>query len=269
MKNLSITIIIIMLINALIIFSCKKDDSGSNDPVYITVKDKQGNSYKAITVGTQTWMIEPLRVTCLNDGTLLDVEEPYDATDMETPAYDPPNPYLSDELKLSEGVLYNYAAIKTGKLAPEGWHVPTDEDWNTLIENLGGADIAGGKMKSTSTKWRSPNTGATNESKMDFIPNRCNVVTSEHSGSSYASHVMCAWLSAPYVSFDSVKYYYLWYNNSKLSKKTVYGKSRFKVICVKGDPDPKMVYYKVDNNGLTSDINNFVSQSNIDKIIPK
>jgi uncharacterized protein (TIGR02145 family) len=68
------------------------------------------------------------------------------------------------------GALYNWFAIKTGELAPTGWHVPTDDEWEILIDHLGGAFNAGGKMKSTGTIevgdgiWHAPNTGATNES---------------------------------------------------------------------------------------------------------
>ena len=75
------------------------------------------------------------------------------------------------------GYLYNWYAAKgiytTGNIAstdtlnicPEGWHVPTNEDWITLTTELGGESVAGGKMKSIGTAyWNSPNTGATNES---------------------------------------------------------------------------------------------------------
>jgi uncharacterized protein (TIGR02145 family) len=61
------------------------------------------------------------------------------------------------------GRIYNYYAL-TG-IAPEGWHVPTATEWNTLATELGGASVAGGKLKEAGTEnWNSPNTGATNES---------------------------------------------------------------------------------------------------------
>ena len=56
-------------------------------------------------------------------------------------------------------------------LAPTGWHIPTDEEWTTLTNYLGGEDVAGGKMKSTGTAyWNSPNTDATNESGFSVLP---------------------------------------------------------------------------------------------------
>lgn len=64
------------------------------------------------------------------------------------------------------GYLYNWwAATDSRNIAPEGWHVPTPDDFYTLQQYLGGYDIAGGKLKETGLEyWDSPNTGATNES---------------------------------------------------------------------------------------------------------
>jgi len=68
--------------------------------------------------------------------------------------------------------LYNWYAVDDTKgLAPEGWHVPTDDEWQTLIDHLGGSSVAGDKMKETGTShWNSPNTGATNESGFTALP---------------------------------------------------------------------------------------------------
>lgn len=69
------------------------------------------------------------------------------------------------------GLLYNWYAVNTGKLAPTGWHVPTDAEWTTLSTYLGGEEVAGGKMKTTGTcNWIAPNEGATNESGFSGLP---------------------------------------------------------------------------------------------------
>ena len=61
------------------------------------------------------------------------------------------------------GRLYNWYAVNTGKLCPEGWHVPTYTEWSTLIKYLGDTLVAGGKMKEAGTiHWISPKAGATN-----------------------------------------------------------------------------------------------------------
>jgi uncharacterized protein (TIGR02145 family) len=67
------------------------------------------------------------------------------------------------------GVIYNWPAALTA--CPEGWHLPSDDEWTTLTSYLGGADIVGGKMKEAgTTHWEDPNTGATNESGFTALP---------------------------------------------------------------------------------------------------
>ena len=65
------------------------------------------------------------------------------------------------------GLLYNWYAVSQANFAPAGWHVPTQAEFNTVATYLGGASVAGGKMKSTRTGlnpgWNSPNTGADGE----------------------------------------------------------------------------------------------------------
>ncbi len=78
----------------------------------------------------------------------------------------------NDEYAITHGYLYNwYAAVDSRNIAPEGWHIPTDAEWQTLVDYLGGGNVAGGKMKETGTEhWSSPNTGATNESGFSALP---------------------------------------------------------------------------------------------------
>jgi uncharacterized protein (TIGR02145 family) len=69
------------------------------------------------------------------------------------------------------GRLYNFHAVGTGKLAPEGWHVPSDEEWSTLISFLGDNNLAGGKLIETGViHWSDPNNSANNESGFTALP---------------------------------------------------------------------------------------------------
>jgi uncharacterized protein (TIGR02145 family) len=133
--------------------------------------DIDGNTYKTVVIGTQTWMAENLKTTKYNDGTAIPlVTDKTEWNNLTTPGY---CWYNNDEAtnKATYGALYNWYTVNTGKLCPTGWHVPTQAEWTTLTDYLGGEGIAGGKLKETgSTHWDSPNTGATNETGFTALP---------------------------------------------------------------------------------------------------
>jgi uncharacterized protein (TIGR02145 family) len=145
--------------------SCKKDN---NSPE--TVTDADGNVYHTITIGTQTWMVENLKATKYNDGTGIPIEpDQTNWKNLSTPAYCWHENNIAN--KNIYGALYNAYVVNTGKLAPKGWHVPSDAEWTTLENYLGGSDVAGGKLKSSGiTYWKTPNTDATNESGFSGLP---------------------------------------------------------------------------------------------------
>jgi uncharacterized protein (TIGR02145 family) len=132
---------------------------------YGSVNDIDGNKYKTITIGTQTWMAENLRTTKYRDGVAIpNVTDNRVWASLTTDAWCNYNNDASNALKY--GKLYNwYAATNSHNIAPMGWHVPTVAEWTTLTTFLGGESVSGGKLKETGTgNWRSPNAGATNES---------------------------------------------------------------------------------------------------------
>jgi uncharacterized protein (TIGR02145 family) len=133
-----------------------------------TVTDIDGNTYKAVTIGTQVWMAENLRVGRYKNGTSIPLVTDNTAwSNLTTPGY---CWYNDDEpaYKANYGALYNGFVVMTGNLCPSGWHVPTDQEWSTLVTYLGGS---GGKLKETGTKhWESPNTEATNETGFTALP---------------------------------------------------------------------------------------------------
>ncbi len=150
------------------------------------IVDGEGNEYETVRIGGQCWMAENLQVTHYNNGDEIqyvqsESSEPNVWENLSTGAYG----YYNDDLSHLEtyGNLYNWYAVDDARgICPEGWHVPTDEEYQQLEIYLGmepaeasasgwhGTD-EGGKMKETGTEhWNSPNTGATNESGFTGLP---------------------------------------------------------------------------------------------------
>jgi uncharacterized protein (TIGR02145 family) len=132
-----------------------------------TVTDIDENVYNTVTIGTQTWMVENLKTTRLNDGTAIPLVTDDDIwKNGKTPMMCYYDNNCSN--KAIYGALYDWHAVNTRKLCPKGWHVPTDAEWETLIEFLGGDKVAGSKLKSTSGWIRSRY--GTNEVNFSALP---------------------------------------------------------------------------------------------------
>lgn len=138
-----------------------------------TVTDIEGNMYNTISIGTQVWMAENLKTTKYNDGT--EIPLIVDAT-----AWGQTNAaaycwYDNDKAAYKDiyGALYKWYTGMTGKLCPVGWHVASDDDWIILESFLGGADVAGIKLKEAGfAHWKQASYGhqATNESRFTALP---------------------------------------------------------------------------------------------------
>lgn len=141
------------------------------DLIYGSVTDNSGNTYKTIKAGSQTWMAENLKTSEYNDGT--DIPHVSDQTEwvnLTTPGY---CWYLNDESKYKDtfGALYNWYTVKTGKLCPSGWHVPDNEEWESLSLYLGETSVAGNQLRETGiTHWVTTNMEITNSSGFTALP---------------------------------------------------------------------------------------------------
>ena len=131
-----------------------------------------------VQIGNQKWMAKNLDITTYRNG------DPVRYASSDAEWVDAGNKgegaYCIFQSKTvyatTYGLIYNWYAVNDPRgLAPQGWHVPSDEEWITLETHLGGAG-AGGKLKSTGTReaggglWNSPNTGATNETGFNASP---------------------------------------------------------------------------------------------------
>jgi uncharacterized protein (TIGR02145 family) len=138
----------------------------------------KGNEEKiigfSVIIGDQEWETKNLDVDRFRNGDpipqVITAEEWKAAGERGEPAWC----YYDNDAENGKiyGKLYNWYAVNDSRgLAPEGWHIPSDDEWTTLTNYLGGEDVAGGKMKSIGTAyWNSPNTDATNESGFSALP---------------------------------------------------------------------------------------------------
>ncbi|MCP4704678.1 MAG: hypothetical protein GY865_08720 [candidate division Zixibacteria bacterium] len=196
-----------------------------------TVTDIDGNVYITAKIGDQTWMLQNLKVTNYRNGDPIpNVTDDGAWGGLSTGAY---CEYDNDINNVSTyGRLYNWHAVDDSRnIAPEGWHVPTDAEWQTLVDYLGGVSVAGGKMKETgTTHWDSPNTGATNESGFSGLPGGYRYGTT--GPFYYVGRTTLFWSSTEYFGL------YAWYRTldysySDIGRSNLFKNYGFSVRCVK------------------------------------
>ena len=214
----------------LMLVSCK-NESITNDPVnhQSTVSDIDGNTYHTVTIGTQTWMVENLKTTKYRNGEAIgNFTGSWEY--LVTGAY---SWYNNDAAtyKATYGALYNYYAIVDSRnIAPLGWHVPTDAEWTTLFTYLGGASIAGGKLKETgTTHWNTPNSDANNSVGFIALPGGGRDYNGTFSGIGNSS----LWWSSTAYSLQSAMFQYLHFNSAVVDRTHEYKYYGFSVRCLK------------------------------------
>jgi len=229
--------LIAMGVLLMLTIGCKKDDVNILLPIqfnpdlsYETTTDIDGNVYRTIKIGTQTWMAENLKVTRYRNGDAIpNVIDSDEWRYLTTGAYcDYENTASNSEVY---GKLYNwYALADSRNIAPTGWHVASDAEWTTLTNFLGGEAVAGGKLKEKGTvHWQSPNKGATNETGFTALP-----AGFRHSDGSVSKlgHNALLWSSSEYN--DSYAWFrYLSYGSSYVDRYATYKVYGFSVRCIK------------------------------------
>jgi uncharacterized protein (TIGR02145 family) len=154
----------------------EKGESLGNEVIALTpgtIKDYDNNVYETVKIKDQLWMAENLKSTSYRNGDPIGTTTPatLDISGEGTPQYQ--WAYDGNETNVADyGRLYTgYAVTDSRGVCPAGWHVPTDAEFTTLTNTLGGTQVAGGRMKETgTTHWDSPNTEATNESCFTALP---------------------------------------------------------------------------------------------------
>jgi uncharacterized protein (TIGR02145 family) len=175
---------------------------------FIPCSDEDGNNYSVVTIGSQTWMAENLNYETINSWW-------YSSSSENGDIY---------------GRLYKYFAAL--EACPNDWHLPSDNEWDTLIDYLGGIEVAGGKLKETGTiHWDSPNTSANNSSAFTALPGgyRYGQLYNKNLGSNGYW-----WSSTVHSQFTTDAWTRsLSYDKNRISRDFRYKQDGFSVRCVK------------------------------------
>ena len=189
---------------------------------------RDGNLYSYKTIGTQVWMTENLAYlpSVVGPGTGSNSTAyyyvyGYDGSDVATAkATDNYSTY---------GVLYNWTAAQSA--CPSGWHLPSDAEWTTLTDYLGGESVAGGKLKEAGeSHWDSPNTGATNSSGFTALPGGYRRFDG---GFFYGIGLYGLWWSSTESPARPAWYRYLYYDSSAVGRHDTYKEAGFSVRCLR------------------------------------
>lgn len=135
-----------------------------------TVSDIDGNVYDVVNIGSQCWMAHNLKTTRYRNGNNIPNQTNQTTwIGLTTGAW--VNYGNNTANDATYGKLYNWFAVNDSRnICPTGWHVPSDNEFITLVDFLGGQTVAGAEMKSTSSLWKSPNQGANNQSGFSGLP---------------------------------------------------------------------------------------------------
>lgn len=167
---------------------------------------RDGQIYRWIRIGAQFWMAENLK-------------------------YKSPSSWIygNSTLKSKDyGRLYTwYEALK---ICPAGWHLPSDAEWELMVNYLGGSVIAGGELKEAGlSHWERPNAGATNASGFTALPSGYKYESNDFFGLTMYSY----WWTADEKNAEKAWGRSLEYNKEKISRIGSDKRMGFSVRCVK------------------------------------
>ena len=211
-----------------------------------TIADIDGNIYESVSNCNKIWTKKNLNVSKYSDGTPIpQVTDPTQWATLQTGAWcyynnDPANGAVY-------GKLYNWFAVVgihdiasisdtslRKKLAPQGWHIPSDGEWTALTNCFGGFGLGdvGGKLKSTGTAlWQAPNTGATNESGFTGVPGGSRSINGVWNFNIGAKGIW--WSNTSSTGYNAAWTYSMSYNANSVTRFDDRMKFGFSVRCVK------------------------------------
>lgn len=198
-----------------------------SDPTKVI--DIDGNEYPVIKIGSQIWMASNLKTKTYRNGEPVSNVKDYAAWQiLSTGAW---CDYDNDSINGNTfGHLYNWFAVNDSRnIAPLGWHIPSDSEWDVLVAHLGGASIAGGKLKDSSYDfWLSPNVSATNESGFNALPSGFS------NSRGWNMYTYCYWWSS--TEYNATQAWYRFLHNDEAIVGRTYNHTKnlgFSIRCIK------------------------------------
>lgn len=245
MRKITIYLTILNLFVLLGSVSCETDDSISPsnplngrttavfnpDKKYGTMSDIDGNIYKTIKIGNQTWMAENLRTTHYQNGAEIpNITYNEEWSNLTTGAYCNYNNTEDLDTIATYGRLYNWYAVDDNqKLAPTGWRVPNIADWHELIEYLGGDTIASNALKEVGIyHWKDPYKSH-NGSGFTAIPNGWRYLNENSTQIGF----YCSFWTASEYDLNKAGFLYLFYFDSQVWKGVNYKQNGYSVRLIK------------------------------------
>jgi len=196
-----------------------------------TVYDQDGNPYSSADIGTQTWLVENLKTTKYANGeditNLIVLEDWASATAGAWTYYENESQY-----DVPYGKLYNwYAVTDPRNVCPNGWHVPDESEWSTLISFVGGTEVAGNALKETGVAhWQPNNDFATNSSGFTALPGGAR---STSMGISYPAQSLGLFWSTTEFNGENAIGYYLFDAYQSITQQEYIKQTGISVRCVK------------------------------------
>jgi len=190
------------------------------------VKDFDGNVYKTVKIGSRVWMAENLKVTHYRNGeTIPDIMDPKQ-WDLLTGGAS--CEFNSDPVYTKAfGLIYNwYTTTDVRNVCPEGWHVPSESEWVTLVSFLAGENVA-----SVNTTGKvAPSLIKVNESMFKVLPEGFRGYDGEFTGLGYGGG---GWWSATSASKETAYYHNVNYNTAGKIRMEGRKKFGYNIRCIK------------------------------------
>ncbi len=200
-----------------------------------SVTDIDGNVYRTVVIGDQHWMAENLKVTKYRNGdNITNITVSSDWGSDTSGAY---GVYGDNASNLdSYGLLYNWYAVDNSSgryICPEGWHVPSTDEYDDLEDEVGNGGAAGGKLKEPGIEyWQSPNTGADNETSSGFNARGNGYRNRTNGGYQSIKQYSYTWTSSTSNVSNKVYYHYQKFNNNTSNSGSTYKNHGFSVRCL-------------------------------------